>query len=381
MIRFIVRRLLVSIPVLLGVIFVVFVLARVIPGDPCVAALDQRANPVSCAAFNARFGLDKAIIPGLFRVQRDLVVRLDQVPATLIDNQFIGYLGQLARFDLGDSVANRKPVTQVLLERLPTTVELTIYALVFAIAVGMTLGVISAKRRNSKTDVGTMMVANLGVSIPVFVLGLLLAYTFAVIFKDSFLALPPSGRLSAGFRFQTIPQAWGLTGLSGPPRSILDFLSNMYTVNGLVTGQFNLFIDALRHLILPAIALGTIPMAIIARMTRSSLLDVLGSDYVRTAQAKGLHPRRVLLRHGLRNAMLPVVTVIGLSIGALLSGAVLTETIFGLTGIGLTVFESITARDYIVIQGMAIFVAIIYVVVNLVVDVSYGFLDPRVRVS
>jgi peptide/nickel transport system permease protein len=162
---------------------------------------------------------------------------------------------------------------------------------------------------------------------------------------------------------------------------VLDFLSNMYLLNGLVTLQFDLFIDALRHLILPAIALGTIPMALIARMTRSSLLDVLGQDYIRTARAKGLQNRLVVFRHGLKNAMLPVVTVIGLSVGALLSGAVLTETIFGLTGVGRTVFESIIARDYIVIQGFTLIIAMIYVAVNLVVDISYGFLDPRIRVT
>ena len=169
--------------------------------------------------------------------------------------------------------------------------------------------------------------------------------------------------------------------LSGPPRTVLDFIGNMYTLNGLLTLNGNLFFDALRHLLLPAIALGTIPMAIIARMTRSSLLEVLGQDYVRTARAKGMAPRIVMFRHGLRNALLPVVTVIGLSIGSLLSGAVLTETIFGLTGIGRTIFDSITGRDYIVIQGMALIVAVIYVAVNLIVDISYGFLDPRVRVS
>jgi ABC-type dipeptide/oligopeptide/nickel transport system permease component len=169
--------------------------------------------------------------------------------------------------------------------------------------------------------------------------------------------------------------------MTGPPRTILDFFSNMYTINGLVTGQWGLLFDAWRHLILPAIALGTIPMAIIARITRSSLLEVLGTDYVRTARAKGMKPRIVMFRHAFRNALLPIVTVIGLSIGALLSGAVLTETVFGLAGIGITVFEAITGRDYIVIQGMALVVAVIYVVVNLIVDISYGFLDPRVRVS
>ena len=174
---------------------------------------------------------------------------------------------------------------------------------------------------------------------------------------------------------------WGLESLSGPPRTFLDFISNMYIVNAVLTFNAPLFGDAVRHLILPAIALGTIPMAIIARMTRSSLLEVLGQDYVRTANAKGMSPRIVMFRHGLRNALLPIVTVIGLSVGALLSGAVLTETIFNLPGLGKTIYESITGRDYIVIQGMALVVAIIYVVVNLIVDLSYGYLDPRVRVS
>jgi peptide/nickel transport system permease protein len=226
-----------------------------------------------------------------------------------------------------------------------------------------------------------MVIANMGVSIPVFVLGLFLAFIFAVLLKDTFFALPPTGRLSPGIQPTPIAVAWGMADLSGPPRTILDFIGNMYIVNAILTFNGQLFVDAFRHLILPAIALGTIPMAIIARMTRSSLLEVLGQDYVRTARAKGLAPRIVMFRHGLRNALLPVVTVIGLSIGALLSGAVLTETIFGLTGIGRTIYESITGRDYIVIQGFAVIVAFIYVIVNLIVDISYGFLDPRVRVS
>ena len=358
MIQFIVRRLLASIPVLLGVAVIVFVLARVIPGDPCTATLGERANAQRCEQFNERYGLNEPI------------------PA-----QLEIYLRDLASLDLGTSIKFGQPVTELLLQRMPTTVELTFYALVFAIIVGMTLGIVSASRRNSKVDVGSMMIANLGVSIPVFVLGLVLGFVFSVMLKDTPLALPgvAAGRLSAGFRFESIPEAWGLVDLDGPLRVILDFLSNMYTINGLLTLQFDLFIDAIRHLILPALALGTIPMAIIARMTRSSLLEVMGQDYVRTARAKGLRQRIVLFRHGLRNAMLPVVTVVGLSIGGLLSGAVLTETIFGLTGVGLTVFESIRARDYVVIQGMAVMVAIVYVVVNLITDLSYGFLDPRVR--
>jgi peptide/nickel transport system permease protein len=295
--------------------------------------------------------------------------------------QYALYLRDLATGDLGESLTTGQKVTEIFIERMPTTVELTIYALLFAVVVGMTLGIISAYRRNSPADVGTMMVANLGVSIPVFVLGLLLAFLFAIVFKDTPLALPPSGRLSAGYKVVPIAVAWGLKDLAGPGRTVLDFLSNMYTINAVLTLNFNLFADAARHLILPAIALGTIPMAIIARMTRSSLLEVLGQDYVRTAKAKGMMPRTVLLRHGLRNALLPVVTVIGLSVGALLSGAVLTETIFSLPGIGRTIYDSISGHDYLVIQGTALVVAIVYVVVNLLVDVSYGFLDPRVRLS
>ncbi|MDQ3491971.1 MAG: ABC transporter permease [Chloroflexota bacterium] len=358
MIRFILRRLLLSIPVLAGVVVIVFLLARVIPADPCLAALGERATQAACDAFNQRFGLNEPL-----------------------HEQFLIYISSLARGDFGESIRTGQPVTEILLQRLPTTVELTILALFFAITVGMTLGIVAAYRRNSAADVGTMIVANVGVSIPVFVLGLLLAFIFAILLRDSPFALPPSGRTSPGLSFQSIPQAWGLEDLGGIPRTALDFLSNMYLLNGLVTLQFDLFLDALRHLILPAIALGTIPMAIIARMTRSSLLDVLGQDYIRTARAKGLQNRLVVFRHGLKNALLPVVTVIGLSVGALLSGAVLTETIFGLTGVGRTVFESITARDYIVIQGFTLIIALIYVVVNLVVDISYGFLDPRIRVS
>jgi peptide/nickel transport system permease protein len=357
-IRFIIRRLLLSIPVLIGVVAIVFLLVRVVPGDPCQAALQEKANPTTCFEFRERFGLNEPL------------------PV-----QFVVYMKDLLTGNLGESIRTGQPVTEILVQRMPTTIELTIFALIFAVSVGITLGIISAYKRNSVGDVGTMVVANLGVSIPVFVLGLFLAFIFAVVLKDTFFALPPTGRLSPGALPPPIYVAWGFPDLSGPPQTILDFVSNMYIVNAILTLNGSLFVDAFRHLILPAIALGTIPMAIIARMTRSSLLEVLGQDFVRTARAKGLRPRIVMFRHGLRNAMLPVVTVIGLSIGALLSGAVLTETIFGLTGVGKTVYESITGRDYIVIQGFALIIAVIYVAVNLIVDISYGFLDPRVRVS
>jgi peptide/nickel transport system permease protein len=227
-----------------------------------------------------------------------------------------------------------------------------------------------------------MVVANLGISTPVFVLGLMLAFFFAIVLKGTFLSLPPGGRLSPGVVVKPLGDVWAIFhGTTGPVANTLSFLSGFYTVSTLLTFQWNAFVDSMRHLLLPAIALGTIPMAIIARITRSSLLDVMGRDYVRTARAKGLRDWLVLTRHALPNAMLPVVTIIGLQIGLLLGGAVLTETIFNLAGVGKTVVDAIESRDYVVIQGFTIIIAIMFMVVNLLVDISYAYLDPRVRVS
>jgi peptide/nickel transport system permease protein len=356
--QFVLRRLLVTIPVLIGIIFIVFALARLVPGDPCRAVLGERATDAICDDFIHRYGLDQPI------------------PV-----QFVAYLQQLASGDLGDSIKHSRPVTTLLVERLPTTIELAIMAMFFAVAVGVPLGLISAYRHNSAADVGTMMFANFGVSMPVFVLGLLLAFLFAIVLKDTPLALPPSGRLSSGVSVEPLAVVWGLQDWTGPPRALLDFVSGMYIFSSLISGQWSATADAFRHMILPAIALGTIPLAIIARITRSSLLEVLGLDYVRTARAKGLGERSVVLRHATRNALLPVVTIIGLQLGALLSGAVLTETVFNLSGVGRTLFEAITGRDYVVIQGFTLFIAFTYVMVNLIVDVSYGWLDPRIRVG
>ncbi len=339
MARFIVRRLLVTIPVLLGIVFVVFILARVVPGDPCRAVLGERATDAVCDAFIQRYGLDKAIVPGLYKVGSSWEFRLADVPSTLVDNQFTAYLGQLVRGDLGTSIKHSRPVTQLLVERLPTTIELALLSMLFAISVGIPIGLISAYRHNSAADVSTMVFANLGVSMPVFVLGLLLAFVFAIVLKDTPLSLPPSGRLSSGIEVVPLVEVWGLEDLQGLPRGILDFISGIYTFSALITGQWAAWVDAVRHLILPAIALGTIPLAIIARITRSSLLEVLGLDFVRTARAKGLNERSVVLRHGTRNALLPVVTIIGLQLGALLSGAVLTETVFNLAGVGRTMYR------------------------------------------
>jgi len=358
MLQFILRRVLLTVPVLIGVVFVVFAIARVLPGDPCFVALGQRATPEACAAFGERYGLNEPIYV-----------------------QFGIFVSDLLHGDLGTSIAYGRPISEILIERMPVTLELTLIALTIATVFGITLGIASAARRNSGVDVGTMVFANLGVSIPVFVLGLILAYVFAVVLKDTPLALPPGGRLSAGLIIVPLAEAWGLQDLEGPLRAVVDFVGNMYVISTLITGQWGAFGDALVHLILPAVALATIPLALIARMTRSSLLEVLGQDYIRTARAKGVIERRVVLRHGLRNAILPVVTVIGLTLGALLSGAVLTETIFGLTGIGRTITDSILGRDYPVIQALTLVTAILYLAVNLVVDLSYAFLDPRIRLE
>ncbi len=351
--RFIARRLLSAVPVLLGILLLVFAIARLIPGDPCLLALGERATEELCDAYNERFGLNEPLV-----------------------TQLGIYLGDVAQGDLGDSLRFGKPVTTLLKERLPTTVELTLAALFIAVLVGIPLGVMSAYKHNSKLDVVTMVFANTGVSMPVFWLGLMLQYLFAVVLQDTPLFLPPSGRLKAGMIPEPFYEKWGL-----PETGVFEFISNMEIFNGMLTLNWEVFWSATSHMILPAIALATIPMAIIARMTRSSLLDVLGLDYVRTARAKGLKESVVILRHALRNALLPVITVIGLSLGALLGGAILTETIFNLSGVGKTLFDAIEARDYPVVQGFTLFIAFIFVVVNLLVDVLYTYLDPRVRVS
>jgi peptide/nickel transport system permease protein len=356
MIAFITRRIILVIPVLAGILFVTFALGRMIPGDPCRAMLGEKATDEICDAFLERYGLNRPI-----------------------PIQFLYYSGRVLTGDLGDSMRFGRPVTAMLVERLPVTLELALSSLFFATLLGVALGVIAAYRQNSAADILTMMLANLGVSVPIFVLGLLLAYFFAVVLKDTPFALPPSGRLKAGLLVPTLAEVWGWEGLRGPLRTMLDFISQMYVLNGLLTLNWPVVGEALKHLILPAIALGTIPMAIIARMTRSSLLEVMNLDYMRTARAKGLNERRVIFGHAMRNALLPVVTVIGLSLGGLLSGAVLTETIFGLTGVGKTLFDAITSRDYAVIQAFTLVIAVMFVVINLLVDISYGFLDPRIR--
>jgi len=349
--KFVLRRLLTAIPVLIGILAVVFAIARMVPGDPCRAALGERATDEICDAFNKRYGLDQSIF-----------------------SQFVIYMGDVLHGDLGDSIRFNKPVTDLMIERLPTTIELSVAALTIAVLIGVPLGVISAYRHNSKVDVFTMVGANVGVSMPVFWLGLMLQFLFAVKLKNTFLALPPSGRLDAGMIPTPFYEKWGL-----PENGLFEFISNLELLNAVLILDWDVFWSASTHLILPAVALATIPLAIIARMTRSSLLDVLGLDYVRTARAKGQREHLVVLRHGLRNAMLPVITVIGLSLGALIGGAILTETIFNLSGVGKTLFDAIESRDYTVVQGFTLVIAVAFVVVNLLVDITYSYLDPRLR--
>ena len=358
MLQYILRRLLLIIPVLLGVLVITFALSRAVPGDPCLALLGEKATPQQCDAFRERFGLN------------------DSIPV-----QFIRYIGNMLQGNLGDSIQYKRPILDIVSERLPMTIELTVGAMIFSSIVGVLLGILSALKRNSALDVGTMMIANIGVSMPVFWLGLMLAYVFALVLKGTPFYIPPSGRLSAGVSLVPLATVWNLGELQGMGKLLLTFISNSAILNAILTLNGTLLKDALWHLILPSLAVGTIPLAVIARMTRSSLLEVLGLDYVRTARAKGLVERRVISRHALRNALIPIVTIIGLETGVLLAGAVLTETVFALPGMGTSMVNGILSRDYPVIQGFTIFVAAIFVFSNLIVDVSYAFLDPRIRLE
>ena len=361
MLGYIARRLLVSIPVLFGILLVTFVLARSIPGDPCKAILGEKASAEVCERFTRKHGFDRPIYV-----------------------QFGLYMGRVLQGDFGNSIRFSRPVSRILIERLPMTIELAVGGLILAPLIGVPLGLISAMRHNTGIDVSTMIMANIGISMPVFWLGLglMLAYVFALLMKGTVFWLPTSGRLSAGLSSIPFYEVWGWTVQAGTATAqAMNFIANHFIFNSLVTGDWKLLNDAVRHLILPVVALSTIPMAIIARMTRSSPLEVLGRDYVRTTRAKGAKERRVVMRHALRNALLPVVTILGLQRGGLLGGAVLTETVFGLAGVGRMLFEAITTRDYPIIQAFTVVIAVSYMIINLIVDVSYGFLDPRIRLD
>jgi len=345
MLRYTIRRVLGLIPVLFGISFLVFLVLRLIPGDPALLILGERATEQQLATIRAQLGLDK---PLFFNFSGE---------GSVWDSQYFAFVGQLLRGDLGTSIVRRTNVLSELLAKFPATLELTLWALTIAVAVGVTIGVIAAVRRGSWLDATAMLLALIGVSIPIFWLGLMLQYVFGVNLRW----LPVSQRLDIEFGrgFQPI------TGL--------------YVLDGLLTGRFQLSWNAVQHLIMPSIALATVPLAIIARMTRSAMLEVLNQDYVRTAWAKGLRERVVVSRHALRNALLPVVTVVGLQFSLLLSGAVLTETVFSWPGIGTWILAGVQGRDYPVVQSGVMFVAFVFVLVNLIVDLSYAFLDPRIQ--
>jgi len=337
---YLLRRLMRTLLVLIGISVVVFVFVRSIPGNPATAMLGERATPEAAAALREQLGLNK---PWFLN------------PANPLDAQYPKYVGALLQGDLGSGIKSNIPIRDDLGARFPATLELSLAALFFALLVGLPAGILAALRRNSVWDNLATTISLVGVSMPIFWLGLLLSYFFAV--KLGW--LPPSARLGNETQLEPV------TGL--------------YVLDGLLRGNLAAAWDAAKHLVLQAIALGSIPLAIIARITRSSLLEVLGQDYVRTARAKGLSSRNVTLKHAMRNALLPIVTVIGLQMGTLLGGAVLTETIFNWPGLGSWLYDAISQRDYPVIQGGVIFAALVVSLVNLLVDVSYATLDPRIH--
>ncbi len=264
-------------------------------------------------------------------------------------------MGHILQGDLGRSIRSNNPVTSELAQRFPATAELTVVAMLFAVLVGLPAGIVSAWRRGSAFDHGSVILALAGVSMPIFWLGLMLAWLFGVQLK----LLPFSARLDTGARFTPI--------------------TNFLLLDALIRGDWTILGQTVRHLLLPALALSTVPMAIVMRMTRGAMIEVMHQDYVRTARAKGLRDRVVVGGHAFRNALLPVVTIVGLQVGTLLSGAILTETIFSWPGIGRWVYESIQLRDYPVVQSMTLVIAVVFVLTNLLVDLSYAWLDPRVR--
>lgn len=334
MLKYIVRRLIAAIPVLLGLSLVLFAFVHLLPGDPCTAILGQHRTPEACAKLRENLGLNDPLIV-----------------------QYVGYLGDLLRGDFGASVINNKPFFAEFAVRFPGTIELTVGALVFAVGLGIPLGRLAASHAQGWIDGLVTAISLFGISIPVFVLGLVLVLIFGVELRW----LPTQGRLDARADFESV--------------------TNFMLIDTALAGRWDLFADALRHLILPAIALGSIPLAIIARITRAAVIEVANEDFVRTARAKGLKERRVEDRHIMRNAWLPVTTVIGLQVGGLLGGAVLTETVFTWNGVGRWVVDAIGNRDLTIVQSTILVFALIFLVVNLLVDIGYAFLNPRIRYS
>ncbi|RLQ82440.1 ABC transporter permease [Planomicrobium sp. Y74] len=332
MLHYIGKRLLQLIPVLLGMTFIVFMIIRAIPGDPAQVILGQQASEEAIKALRTTLGLDN--------------------PWYI---QYFDYLKGLVTGDLGQSLRTRTPVVDEVWPYLAATIELSVFAVIIAIIIGINAGIISAWFQNSWFDYLAMIIALIGVSMPIFFLGLLNQWIFAIELDW----LPTSGRMNV--------------------RDPIESITGFYIIDTIITGQYDQLSTIMRHLILPGTALATIPMAIIARMTRSSMLEVMRSDYVRTARSKGLRMFWVVYKHALKNAIIPVLTIIGLQMGLLLGGAILTETIFAWPGIGRYIYEAINYRDYPVIQSGILIVAFIFVMINLFVDLLYSLVDPRIK--
>jgi peptide/nickel transport system permease protein len=332
--RLIGRRLLLLIPTLFGLSILLFAWVRALPGGPASALLGEKATPEAIARVNELYGFDRPVL-----------------------EQYVIWMGRLLQGDFGASIQTNRPVTEEFLRLFPATIELSLLALIFAVGVGVPLGYWAARRHGKWTDHSAVVLSLVGITIPVFFLAFILKYIFAVELGW----LPSDGRQN--------------------PRINATHPTGFYVLDGIITGELDAAWNAITHLILPALALGTIPLAIIVRITRASVLEVQNADYVRTGRAKGVSDTVLRNRFIMRNAMLPVVTTIGLQTGLLISGAVLTETVFAFPGIGSFLARAIFARDFPVLQGFIIFIAIAYALINLAVDISYSFIDPRVRVQ
>ncbi|MCO7125787.1 ABC transporter permease [Sporolactobacillus shoreicorticis] len=332
MFHYTIKRLLMLIPVLLGMTLIVFAIIHAIPGNPALTILGTKATPEAIHSLNRSLGLDNPWYV-----------------------QYFSYLKGILTGNLGTSIQTNSPIASEIWPHLAATIELSFVAMIFAVFVGINAGIISAWKQNSFLDYTAMILALIGVSMPVFWLGLLEQWGFSIKLQW----LPSIGRDDI--------------------RNSVDPITNLYLIDTLLRGRLDQFWMVLRHLILPAIALATIPTAIIARMTRSSMLEVLKSDYIRTAKAKGQRMIWIVYKYALKNAFIPILTVIGLQTGLLLGGAILTETIFGWPGVGLYIYNAIQYRDYPVIQSGILVIAFIFVMVNFIVDLLYGLFDPRIK--
>ncbi len=352
------------IPTLLGVTILVFSLIHLIPGDPALIMLGEHAAEENVERIREQLGLNKPLFFDFEAPVRAFrgEISVDEGIKGFFDTQYFGFLGRLLRGDLGQSVHERTPIRRLLKLKFPATVELSVFAMFIAVAVGIPAGIISATRRNSIFDNISMIGSLVGVSMPIFWLGLMFIYIFGV------------GVTIGGIKTNWFP-TYGRMAVD----STLEVKTNFLIIDAIISGNFRALGDVMKHICLPAVALGTIPMAIIARMTRSSMLEVLHQDYIRTARAKGLKERVVIIRHALKNAFLPVITVVGLQLGSLLAGAIMTETVFSWPGIGKWVYDAILARDYPVVQVAVLVITLVIAIVNLLVDISYASLDPRLR--